>query len=221
MVAIVGKLIVAAAGALVGAAVARELDKPVDQRGWHGEVGGIPYDFRRPDAEKLRRSAWDPDNPDVLVPHAFGVGWSINFARVADWIQPPPAAVPAPGQPELAPAPPKPELAAAPAGSVAAPVPGVAAVVEPVAAPVPGVAAVAEPVAAPVPGLAAVAEPETVVVPGMAAGPDPETAPAPGTASVPEVVVEPDTAAVPITPASTAEPDAPDTPSTPVADSRG
>lgn len=117
MVAIVGKLIAAAAGALVGAAVARELDKPIDERGWHGEVGGVPYDFRRPTADKLLRSAWDPDNPEVFVPHAFGVGWSVNFARLAGWIQPPPAAESAPGRPELEPAPPKPELVAAPAAA--------------------------------------------------------------------------------------------------------
>jgi hypothetical protein len=127
MVAIVGKLIAAAAGALVGAAVAKELDKPTDERAWHGEVGGVPYDFRRPTAEKLRRSAWDPDNPEVFVPHAFGVGWSVNFARLAEWIQPPPAAESAPAQPELAPAPPKPELVAAPAVVPAAAVPAAAA----------------------------------------------------------------------------------------------
>jgi hypothetical protein len=83
------RLAVAAAGALAGAAVAKELDKPAEERDWHGQVGRIPYDFRPPTADKLRRSAWDPDNPNLFVPHAFGVGWSINFARVAALIQPP------------------------------------------------------------------------------------------------------------------------------------
>jgi Family of unknown function (DUF5808) len=82
------KLIAAAAGALVGAAVANELNKPPDHRGWHGEVAGVPYDFRPPTVEKLRRSVWDPDNPEVFVPHAFGVGWSVNFARLAALAQP-------------------------------------------------------------------------------------------------------------------------------------
>lgn len=77
------KLIAAAAGALAGAAVAKELNKPSDQRHWHGDIAGVPYDLRPPTVEKLRRSAWDPDNPQLLVPHAFGVGWSINFARFA------------------------------------------------------------------------------------------------------------------------------------------
>ncbi|MFY1675144.1 DUF5808 domain-containing protein [Plantactinospora sp. WMMB334] len=77
------KLIAAAAGALVGAAVAKELDKPPEQRTWHGDVVGVPYDFRPPTAEKLRRSMWNPDDSRLLVPHAFGMGWSINFAAVA------------------------------------------------------------------------------------------------------------------------------------------
>jgi hypothetical protein len=102
MVAIVGRLIAAAAGALVGAAVARELDKPSEQREWHGEVGGVPYDFRRPNIDKLVRSAWDPNNPAVIVPPVFGIGWGVNFARVAEWIQPPSA--PATGSGTAAPA---------------------------------------------------------------------------------------------------------------------
>jgi uncharacterized protein DUF5808 len=93
------KLVVAAAGALAGAAVAKELDKPSEQRDWHGDVAGVPYDLRPPTAEKLRKSAWDPGNPKLFVPHAFGVGWSVNFARVAEILKPavapaPPAAAP-------------------------------------------------------------------------------------------------------------------------------
>jgi hypothetical protein len=83
------KLLATAAGALAGAAVARELNKPPDQRAWHGEVGGVPYDFRPPSVEKLRRSVWDPDNPKLVVPMTFGVGWSVNLARVAALAQPP------------------------------------------------------------------------------------------------------------------------------------
>jgi hypothetical protein len=82
------KLVAAAAGALAGAAVAKELDKPTDQRDWHGDVAGVPYDLRPPTVEKLRRSAWDPENPKLFVPHAFGVGWSVNLARVAGMLRP-------------------------------------------------------------------------------------------------------------------------------------
>jgi hypothetical protein len=83
------KLLAAAAGALAGTAVARELNKPPEERAWHGEVAGVPYDFRPPTAEKLRRSVWDPDNPKLVVPMTFGVGWSVNLARVAALAQPP------------------------------------------------------------------------------------------------------------------------------------
>jgi hypothetical protein len=200
MVAIVGKLIAAAAGALVGAAVAKELDKPSDQRGWHGEVGGVPYDFRRPTADKIRRSAWDPDNPEVFVPHAFGVGWSINFARLAEWVQPPPAAESSPVQAELTPAPAQPELVAAPAATSAPAAAPAATAAAPATVP-------AADVAAPVPGMASAPEPDAAAVPGTATAP--ESVAAPGT------VAEPEAAAVPITPATTSEPDAPETPATP------
>jgi Family of unknown function (DUF5808) len=90
MAVILVRLVAAAAGALAGAAVAKELNKPTDQRDWHGDVAGVPYDFRPPTVEKLRRSTWDPDNPDLFVPHAFGVGWSINLARLAALARPEP-----------------------------------------------------------------------------------------------------------------------------------
>jgi uncharacterized protein DUF5808 len=83
------KLVAAVAGALAGTAVARELNKPPEQRAWHGEVAGVPYDFRPPTAEKLRRSVWDPDSSKLVVPMTFGVGWSVNLARVAALAQPP------------------------------------------------------------------------------------------------------------------------------------
>jgi hypothetical protein len=88
MAVTVTKLIAAAAGALAGSALAKELSKPPDQRSWHGTVAGIPYDFRAPTAEKLRRSVWDPENPELFVPHAFGVGYSVNLARLVAPPQP-------------------------------------------------------------------------------------------------------------------------------------
>jgi hypothetical protein len=68
---------------LVGAAVVRELRLPADQRTWHGLVGGVvPYDLRMPTAARLKEQVWAPENPQLIVPRAFGVGWSINVARV-------------------------------------------------------------------------------------------------------------------------------------------
>jgi len=125
MIAVLVRIAAAAAGALAGAAVARELDKPAQDRQWHGEIAGVPYDFRPPTVDKLRRSAWDPDNPKTVVPPAFGVGWGINFARLANLVQPPavppakPAELPAAAPAEL-PATAPAELPAAPAAGTPA-----------------------------------------------------------------------------------------------------
>jgi hypothetical protein len=50
----------------------------------HGEVFGfVPYDFRVPNVERVRRHAWDPDADRVMTPTTFGVGWSVNLGRLA------------------------------------------------------------------------------------------------------------------------------------------
>ena len=78
------KAIVVLSGvALVSAAVATELRKPSAERTWHGRVGGVvPYDFRPPTVERVRQRVWEPDQP-ALTPHVFGVGWTVNFGRIA------------------------------------------------------------------------------------------------------------------------------------------
>src|SRR3954462_11160168 len=96
-----------AAGALAGAAIGRERDKPADQREWHGEVGGVPYEFRPLTADRVRRTLWDPDNPKLVGPPLFGVGWSVNLARVGEILSPPPAETP-PVTPPADPPPPPP-----------------------------------------------------------------------------------------------------------------
>ena len=75
--------VLVAAGAVVAAAVAKELRKPSEARTWTGRVLGLPYDFRRPTPEKIAREFWDPDSDAFLTPHAFGVGYGVNLARVA------------------------------------------------------------------------------------------------------------------------------------------
>lgn len=75
-------LLGAAAVGLGVAAVVTELRKPPHQREGYGRVAGIvPYDFRPPTPEKLRRTFWDPDGDRLIVPHAFGVGWTVNLGR--------------------------------------------------------------------------------------------------------------------------------------------
>lgn len=69
---------------LVVAAVIRELRTPASERHWVGKVAGfVPYDFRRPNLQRLVASIWAPDDSRILKPYAFGVGWTINFGRLA------------------------------------------------------------------------------------------------------------------------------------------
>lgn len=80
------KLVGWTAAGLCVAAVVQELRKPQDERTWTGQVGGlVPYDLRWPLTEdRVRASLWNPDSEALFTPHAFGVGWSVNFARLLD-----------------------------------------------------------------------------------------------------------------------------------------
>lgn len=48
-----------------------------------GTFAGIPYDWRVPTADRLRRNLWDPTSDALFVPRAFGAGWDLNFGAVA------------------------------------------------------------------------------------------------------------------------------------------
>ena len=48
-----------------------------------GRWFGIPYDVRPPSAERIRESLWNPADPRVLMPRAFGAGWDLNFGALA------------------------------------------------------------------------------------------------------------------------------------------
>ena len=61
------------------AAVCQELEKPKEERQWHGKVGLIPYDFRLPTIERFKESYWNPDDSRIFTSEVFGVGWAINF----------------------------------------------------------------------------------------------------------------------------------------------
>lgn len=61
-------------------AVAQELRKPRGEREWHGAVGPVPYDFRKPTLDRLRSRMWSPESP-LIQPRAFGVGWTLNLGR--------------------------------------------------------------------------------------------------------------------------------------------
>jgi hypothetical protein len=63
--------------------VVRELRLPPEQRTWHGHLfGRLPYDLRRPTFARIQNTLWNPENPKLLVPTAFGVGWTLNFAAL-------------------------------------------------------------------------------------------------------------------------------------------
>jgi len=68
---------------LLAAAVLRELRQPREERTWTGNVGGVPYNLRPPTVQRLRATFWDTENPGLLRPKAFGVGWDVNFAALA------------------------------------------------------------------------------------------------------------------------------------------
>lgn len=80
-------LVISGIVVLMGLAVREQLRLPKDQRTWHGTLFGIPYDFRRPTIERLRETFWNKKTARVLVPPAFGMGWTINFYPL---INPPP-----------------------------------------------------------------------------------------------------------------------------------
>lgn len=65
------------------AAVVKELRLPREERTWHGQVGFVPYDFRKPSAQRMRAAWWDPDATRLVGPTAFGVGWAVNLPRLA------------------------------------------------------------------------------------------------------------------------------------------
>ena len=69
---------------VIGAiAVVKEIRTPAPEREWHGRVGPVPYDFRFPTPSRVRERLWNPDEQRLLMPQVFGVGWSLNFGRVA------------------------------------------------------------------------------------------------------------------------------------------
>jgi len=74
-----------AAFAALAGAVYTELRKPAEERTWHGRLlGVVPYDFRPPTPAKVIDAWWNPKSSRIVGEPAFGVGWSINVAALAD-----------------------------------------------------------------------------------------------------------------------------------------
>ncbi len=69
---------------LVVAALIDQLRRDPEERTWEGSVAGIvPYDFRRPTLERARSRWWNTHDDRLFLPQVFGVGWTINLARLA------------------------------------------------------------------------------------------------------------------------------------------
>jgi len=66
------------------AAVCQELEKPKEERDWHGKVGFIPYDFRMPTLQRLKEGYWNPDSTNIFSPEVCGIGWAITLHAVLE-----------------------------------------------------------------------------------------------------------------------------------------
>ncbi len=44
-----------------------------------GRLLGLPYDWRRPTLERLKRGFWAPDVRRVFVPKVYGWGYGLNL----------------------------------------------------------------------------------------------------------------------------------------------
>jgi hypothetical protein len=70
------------------AAVYREMQKPPEERTWHGTIADfVPYDLRVPTLARARARLWNPDDDRVLMPTVFGVGWTVNLASVSEMLK--------------------------------------------------------------------------------------------------------------------------------------
>ena len=79
----VGGLVNLIGAGLAIASVVQEIRKPPRKRTWHGMLfGRIPYDWRRPTAKRVRCAFWQPRSRRLMLPTAFGVGWTVNLAAV-------------------------------------------------------------------------------------------------------------------------------------------
>lgn len=83
------RLVKLVAFGLVVAALIDQLRRDPEERTWEGSVAGIvPYDFRMPTLERARSRWWNTDDDRLFVPQVFGVGWTINLARLARLARP-------------------------------------------------------------------------------------------------------------------------------------
>ena len=66
------------------AAVCQELEKPKRERAWRGKIGLVPYDFRVPTLERIRRAFWNGADDRIFTPEPLGIGWAVNVHSVLE-----------------------------------------------------------------------------------------------------------------------------------------
>ncbi|MCX2726865.1 DUF5808 domain-containing protein [Thermomicrobium sp. 4228-Ro] len=74
--------------ALIGAALYEQLRRPAHERTWAGRIGPVPYDFRLPTLDRVRERLWNPNDPSLLTPTVWGIGWSVNLATISQRLRP-------------------------------------------------------------------------------------------------------------------------------------
>lgn len=47
-----------------------------------GKIWKIPYDFRFPTIARFKNRMWNKEDPHIITPRAFGIGWDINLAAL-------------------------------------------------------------------------------------------------------------------------------------------
>jgi hypothetical protein len=78
------RLLQAAAITVALAAVCQELEKPREEREWHGKLGLIPYDFRFPTLQRFKNAFWNPESGHIFTPQPLGIGWTVNFHAIVE-----------------------------------------------------------------------------------------------------------------------------------------
>ncbi len=81
------RLLQAATITVTIAAVCQELEKPKEERHWHGKVGLIPYDFRLPTIERLQEAYWNTEDNRIFNSKVLGIGWAINFYALLEKVR--------------------------------------------------------------------------------------------------------------------------------------
>jgi len=47
---------------------------------------GIPYDFRKPSKDRIKRAYWNPNEPKWFTPKSFGIGWTFNMYHLKRYL---------------------------------------------------------------------------------------------------------------------------------------